>query len=282
MTEYTKDNFPRSGINKYVTDYIRSLPDLTGKVAVDIPCGDGRASHEFRQKGATVYAFDLYPEFMKADGVRAQYADLMGRIPLEDQAADFVICQEGIEHMPDQVQTLREFNRVLKKGGTLILTTPSLSHLRARLSMFFVESDLWKRMPPTEVDGVWFSETATDRIYFGHLFLLGVNTLQTMCVISGFNITRRIKTTIGTTSVLLGIMLYPLFALVTLLSFALYRTKNKHLPQPLRDQILWDRVKLNLSPATLVCKHIFWVLRKESENDEVTARLKGLMRGDHD
>ena len=75
-----QNEFPNTGINRHVSRYIDSLPDLTGKVVVDIPCGDGRSSYGFKKKGATVHAFDLYPEFMKVDGLEARYADLMGTI----------------------------------------------------------------------------------------------------------------------------------------------------------------------------------------------------------
>ena len=55
-------DFPHAGIHKFVVEYIESLPDLTGKVVVDIPCGDGRASLSFKKRGATIKALDRYPE----------------------------------------------------------------------------------------------------------------------------------------------------------------------------------------------------------------------------
>ena len=58
--------FKHGTIYGYVRQYIESLPDLTGKVVVDIPCGDGRTSLAFQKQGATVKAFDLYPEFDQA------------------------------------------------------------------------------------------------------------------------------------------------------------------------------------------------------------------------
>ena len=71
---------------------------------MDIPCGDGRSSYGFKKKGAAVHAFDLYPEFMKVDGLKARYADLMGTIPMEDSSADYLLCQEGIEHISDKIR----------------------------------------------------------------------------------------------------------------------------------------------------------------------------------
>ncbi len=106
--------YPHGKIFAHVARYIDSLPDLTGTVVVDIPCGDGRASEAFALKGATIRAFDLYPEFNKAEGVTAEYADMGEPLPLDDESVDYLICLEGIEHVPDKISLLREFNRVLK------------------------------------------------------------------------------------------------------------------------------------------------------------------------
>lgn len=270
--------YPTRGINKYVAAYIESLPDLTGKVVVDIPCGDGRSSYSFSRKGATVKAFDLYPEFMKAEGIDAQYADLTERIPVEDSTADYLICQEGIEHIPDKVKLFREFNRSLKKGGTLIITAPNISHARARVCMFLLESEFWRRMPPTEIDSVWFTEDKSDRLYFGHLFLVGVQHLQTLCSLSGFDVVDRRRSDPGNTSIILGILLYPLIAVASFVAYRLYGQKNDHVTKKTRLSILWDRVKLNLAPTTLFYKHVFWVMRKEKEYSEVIEDLKTLTR----
>jgi len=278
MTKHDNYNFPKTGINKYVTEYIRSMPDLTGKIVLDIPCGDGRASYEFKKKGATIIALDIFPHFIKLDDVSAKYADLSETLPVESGSIDYIICEEGIEHVPNQLKVLEEFNRVLKKDGTLLITTPNNSHVRARLSHFLLETDYWKRMPPTEIDGVWFAESNTDKLYFGHLFLLGVQHFQSLLTFTGFKVNRRIKTHIGNTSLILGIVMYPLFVLFSLLPYILYKKKIHHVEQDKKKEILWERVKLNLSPKTLFYKHIFWELHKESNLDEVITKLKDMQR----
>lgn len=271
--------FKHGGIHKYVQEYVDSLPDLTGKVVVDIPCGDGRASYAFRKRGATVRAFDLFPEFMKIDGIDAQFADLSERLPVDDASADFVICQEGIEHIPDKVRMFREFNRVLKKGGTLVFTAPSISHARGRLSWFLFETDLWRRMPPSELDSVWVTEGGSDRTYFGHLFLIGVHHLQTICTLTGFSVLERRKTKTSGLSVFLGILFYPLLAIMSLVAYQSYKKKIGHVDPAKRDEIFWQRVKLNLSPRTMFCRHLFWVLRKEQEISEAHEDIRQLTRG---
>lgn len=51
-------------------------------------------------------------------------------IPVADASFDAVLCSEVLEHIPDPVKAVKEFARVLKPEGVLILTAPfsSLTH----------------------------------------------------------------------------------------------------------------------------------------------------------
>jgi SAM-dependent methyltransferase len=271
-------NFPKKGINKYTTKYIRSLPNLAGKVVLDIPCGDGRASYEFKKKGAEVKAFDLFVDFMKLSDVKAQYADLSEDLPIEDESVDYIICQEGIEHIPNQLKVLQEFNRVLKKDAILLITTPNDSQIKVRVSNFLLETDLWKRMPPTEVDSIWFAENDTNKLYYGHLFLMGVQHFQSLLTFSGFKTKKRIKTDFSTSSLILGIITYPFLIFMTILAYFLYKDENQHVQEDTKKRILLQRAKLNLLPTTLFNKHIFWEIKKECNNEQMIAKLKKLHR----
>jgi ubiquinone/menaquinone biosynthesis C-methylase UbiE len=52
-------------------------------------------------------------------------------IPEPDASFDFIMCTEVLEHLPKPTDAIKEFNRLLKNGGMLILTAPfcSLTHL---------------------------------------------------------------------------------------------------------------------------------------------------------
>jgi SAM-dependent methyltransferase len=51
-------------------------------------------------------------------------ADINNSIPLEDNVSDCVICTEVLEHLKKPQNALSEIFRILKPGGTLLLTTP--------------------------------------------------------------------------------------------------------------------------------------------------------------
>ena len=62
----------------------------------------------------------------------------------EDKSFDAILCTEVFEHIPYPIETVKEFSRLLKDGGKLILTAPSAS-LRHMDPYFFYSgfSDRW-------------------------------------------------------------------------------------------------------------------------------------------
>ena len=54
----------------------------------------------------------------------------IGEIPVEGASFDAVMCIEVLEHVPNPVTALGELSRILRPGGTLVLTAPfaALTH----------------------------------------------------------------------------------------------------------------------------------------------------------
>jgi ubiquinone/menaquinone biosynthesis C-methylase UbiE len=48
-------------------------------------------------------------------------------LPLRDSCFDIVTCLEVIEHVVDPLRVIEEISRVLKDGGTLLISTPDAS-----------------------------------------------------------------------------------------------------------------------------------------------------------
>lgn len=58
-------------------------------------------------------------------------------IPVPDGSFDVVLCTEVLEHVPDPAGVVREIGRVLRPGGTLLLTAPLGSGLHQTPYHFF-------------------------------------------------------------------------------------------------------------------------------------------------
>jgi SAM-dependent methyltransferase len=257
----------------------RRAGDLEGRVVIDVPAGSGHSSRILQELGAEVRPLDLFPEFFKVPGLKCEKADLAAALPVADRSADWILFQEGIEHLPDQLQPLREMNRALKPGGTLIVTTPNYSNLRARLSYFLNESEYFKYMPPNEVESVWMAHAETEQLYFGHVFNIGIQKLRTLGRFAGFEIARVHPTRISATALLLWVFSYPVILLANLLA---YRRALRAGPAGARTGKrgpFEEQLRLGISPGILCAGHLIVEFTKVMEHHEVKQTLESRMKG---
>jgi SAM-dependent methyltransferase len=103
---------------------------------LEIPAGEGALAWQLHKLGYEVTGGDVDPNFFKVRSLRCIYVDMNKRFPIEDGHFDFISCIEGIEHLEDQFQFVRECARVLKPGGILVLSTPNILNLASRLKFF--------------------------------------------------------------------------------------------------------------------------------------------------
>ena len=73
------------------------------------------------------------------------------RIPCDDSTFDIVIAGELIEHLQDTYGVVREFNRVLKNGGHLIISVPNVCSLVNRIRMIFGKLPTGCAMPKKRI-----------------------------------------------------------------------------------------------------------------------------------
>ena len=59
--------------------------------------------------------------------------NLDSELPFGDRSFDYVTCLEGLEHIENPQQAMREFARVLKPGGHLIVSVPNILNIEERL-----------------------------------------------------------------------------------------------------------------------------------------------------
>jgi ubiquinone/menaquinone biosynthesis C-methylase UbiE len=64
------------------------------------------------------------------DNSRLDIVSDIASIPVPDSSFDAVMCVEVLEHVPHPTEAIREFARITRPGGTLVITVPvsSLTH----------------------------------------------------------------------------------------------------------------------------------------------------------
>jgi ubiquinone/menaquinone biosynthesis C-methylase UbiE len=112
---------------------------------LEIPAGEGALAWQLHKLGYHVTAGDIDPAFCKVRVIPCIYLDLNHKFPIEDASFDYVSCIEGIEHLQDHFQFVRECHRVLKPGGRLVLSTPNILNLASRLK--FLMSGFYSLVP---------------------------------------------------------------------------------------------------------------------------------------
>lgn len=276
MKSYS-DN-PKS-IKYYIKRFIlKNQSILKDKTVIDVPAGNGITSSLLKDIGANPLPFDIFPEYFTAEGLVCKQADVMQGIPVEAQTADWLFCQEGIEHFSDQFAAIKEFNRVLKPGGKLVITTPNYSNLRSRMSYLIGETERFNSMmPPNEIDSIWMNNASnSSQIYFGHLFLIGIQKLRTLAKLAGFKIVQIESTRLKTTSLALFIILYPKIWFSNYLAYCKNVKKDKGVDAAFQKKVYKEQFKLNTNFRILVDSHLFVVFEKENESNEVLTTLKSI------
>ena len=276
MKQYS-DN-PKS-IKYHVKKYLlKNKKQYFEKTIVDLPAGNGVTSKLLLEMGANPIPFDLFPEYFTDNRIECKRVDITEGIPMENKIADFAICQEGIEHFTDQFNALKEFNRILKQNGSLIITTPNYSNLRARLSYFLCESERFcSMMPPNEIDSIWMNnEQVSDKIYFGHVFLLGIQKLRVMARLAGFKIKYIQPTRLKTTSLIILIFTYPFIFISNYISYLKNINKDKGYDKKYQKEVYKEIFKLSINFRLLVDSHLFVVFEKEKDSENVFKELKSV------
>lgn len=156
-------------------DLISELVDLKDKKILDLGCGEGVWLTEFAKLTdvANVYGseFDgdqvkalkanppyVYPPEPQVGGLKMTRKEQRilpenikqcpgEALDFEDNFFDFVFQNEVLEHVQDDVKTLKESLRVLKPGGKLIFFTPNWGWPFEQHGMFLRGKYYWGNIP---------------------------------------------------------------------------------------------------------------------------------------
>jgi SAM-dependent methyltransferase len=124
----------REGVHETVAGILHS--ERRGKI-LDVPAGYGALSVRLRADGHDVFACDLYPEIFAVGDIEIKAGNLDGRLPYDDAEFDSLVCVEGLEHIENPANAIREFSRLLKPSGTLIVSVPNIMNIEERLKWLF-------------------------------------------------------------------------------------------------------------------------------------------------
>lgn len=107
-----------------------------GQHWLDAGCGSGRFTRLLASRGATALGVDAAAGMVEAASRLSSTEDLAGklqfrqietiaRLGLPDACLDGVLCNSVLEYLPDPDVALAEMVRVLKPGGSLLISVPN-------------------------------------------------------------------------------------------------------------------------------------------------------------
>jgi ubiquinone/menaquinone biosynthesis C-methylase UbiE len=101
------------------------------------PPGMAALAVRLRQLGYEVFGCDLYPQIFEVKDIEIRAGNLDETLPYDDATFDCVVCIEGLEHIENPANAIREFSRLLKPGGTLVVSVPNIMNIEERLKWLF-------------------------------------------------------------------------------------------------------------------------------------------------
>lgn len=126
-------------IDRY-KQFFNYFPSHT-KYVLDVGCNTGRGGKIIKQlnQNLEIIGLDCVQPRLKEISLDIYTQTIYGystNIDSKDASFDLVLAGEFIEHLysADVSQTLREFYRVIKPNGRVLLTTPNPNYLRLKLT----------------------------------------------------------------------------------------------------------------------------------------------------
>ena len=131
------------------------LGDTAGLTVADVGCGTGRHALRLAATGAKVIALDFSLGMLAkasakagADRVRFVVHDVADPLPLADRACDRLICCLVVEHVVDLPSLFREFRRVCKPDGFVVISAMHPAMMLRGITARFTDPETGRETRP--------------------------------------------------------------------------------------------------------------------------------------
>lgn len=104
-------------------------------LVLDAGCGNAEHSFKLAKKSRQVIAFDIDKKLLgqakkkikddKIKNIQLLNINANEKLPFKDNYFDLILCHDLLEHLKNYKKSLKEFIRVLKNNGFLLLTLPN-------------------------------------------------------------------------------------------------------------------------------------------------------------
>jgi len=144
---YSDEELKHFGYDDYFSDKDNIQLNFSGRLKqieklhpkgklLDIGCAAGFFIDLARNQGWDVKGIDLSKEAIEFGKKKLKLdvkETILRKAGFKDGSFDVVTQFDVIEHLPDPKSEIKEMGRVLKKGGLLVLTTPNIGSLAAKI-----------------------------------------------------------------------------------------------------------------------------------------------------
>lgn len=155
-------------------------PGGTSRI-LDAGTGEGALSDALYRRGYWVVACDVSPSRFRASGVPCIQADFAAALPFADASFDAVVSSEVLEHIENPYHLARECARILRPGGTIVLTTPNILSAYSRLHFLLLGvCDFFDTLSGNRETAFFGTK--------GHINPVGYPELRHLLVCAGFEI----------------------------------------------------------------------------------------------
>ena len=97
--------------------------------------------YDFLKKQTIISPVDILPGFYQSIERSTAYADATSLL-FKDESFEIVIANHIMEHIPEDIQAMKEIHRVLKPGGLAILQVPYSEKLKKTIENPFINNPI--------------------------------------------------------------------------------------------------------------------------------------------